>query len=153
MLTTCLPCSTDAERQKLSNQFQLVLNTIPHFKEDFPLLAVDDETLGLLITYVLHSFLTADIYSNLCDVKLSDASAHARGDDIRKLRDGILVLVEQSVGGKVAPSKSNRGWRDDVAGHLLCPRRLRDEYDADPKKYISALHTLADVLNALQVSA
>lgn len=129
-------CSTDKERQKLAKQFQLVLNHIPNMKSDFATLAVDDETLGLLITFVLHIFYLANISTYLTITQLSQSSAKARRDDISGLKEGIITFVDELFDAKLSRTKTERGWKDPVAARLLCPRRLRDEYDLNCPEYV-----------------
>ncbi|TFY51238.1 hypothetical protein EVJ58_g10673 [Rhodofomes roseus] len=66
------------------------------------------------------------------------ARSAARTDDISRLKYEALVhlpLVEgiDPPGPKL--SKTSRGWHCPATARMLCPRTMRDEFDADPAQF------------------
>ncbi|KZT66649.1 hypothetical protein DAEQUDRAFT_730060 [Daedalea quercina L-15889] len=69
---------------------------------------------------------------------LKNAQNSARSDDISRLRDHIIKYIYEAEGIQMPDSgleKSRRGWNCEATARMLCPRDLRDEFDADPTSF------------------
>ncbi|KAH9924457.1 uncharacterized protein B0H18DRAFT_1211888 [Fomitopsis serialis] len=69
---------------------------------------------------------------------IDKAQNSGRTDDISRLKYELLYYLPR-VNGIDTPDpkleKESRGWRCHATARMLCPRDLRDEFDADPEKF------------------
>lgn len=87
-------------------------------------------------------------YVYLLVVEISDAADSARSDDTGKLKFAILNYIHEDVkkGSKFDDNthfiyeplfphdhKDYRGFRHVDTANLLCPIRLKEEFDTDPR--------------------
>ncbi|KZT63845.1 hypothetical protein DAEQUDRAFT_86188 [Daedalea quercina L-15889] len=67
------------------------------------------------------------------------ACSSARTDDIGRLKTEVLLHLPR-IEGIDAPApklkKEDRGWCCPATARMLCPRTERDEFDADPLRYV-----------------
>ncbi|KAH9920298.1 uncharacterized protein B0H18DRAFT_1106292 [Fomitopsis serialis] len=84
-----------------------------------------------------HAQMNAEDFKSVGEF-LDQANRNARTDDISRLRDNVMKYIYEVKGIQIPDSgldKVKRGWNCEATARMLCPRNLRDEFDADPKKF------------------
>ncbi|KAI0629502.1 hypothetical protein C8Q77DRAFT_1037027, partial [Trametes polyzona] len=58
----------------------------------------------------------------------------ARGDDLARLRDRVIVLIDPGL-SEILKIKTSRGFKHLITARLLCPMRLLAQFDKDPEAF------------------
>jgi hypothetical protein len=138
-----LSCRLTEDEKELLNAYHKMLRIIPSLKAQVKY-AVEHRASGLVDLAIYVRSLDMYLISHSSIVKIEATGNKGRSDDCGTLRNAALDYVPRikdlhNIDRTV--KKEQRGFSHYMTARLLCPRQLRDKFDADMEGFCRSMQS------------